>query len=285
MVFLLVSFIFAATSIAGPVIKHEKIVAADGSGDYLTITAALNAISDASDINRYIITVRPGIYNEVVNMKQYVDLRGSGPNNTRISSSTVSSIDDDLGTVVMASNSNFSNITIENTSSGEGVALKVPTGVINAAVDGAQINAKGNGGANVAVLARSFSIFTITNSSVYTTAMIQSGYNNHGIVCYGNNNPTKCTIKDVTVIGERDIDSGGYNSGIAIWGGGNDVSISDTTAIISGGNYAHGIENYGCTSITLNNVKAIADGGWDENNGIFSGADTGCKMTVNNSER
>lgn len=44
-----------------------------------TITAALNSITDASDTNRFLIYVAPGVYNESVTMKQYVNLSWTAP--------------------------------------------------------------------------------------------------------------------------------------------------------------------------------------------------------------
>lgn len=64
--------------------KREKVVAADGSGDFTTITAALLSITDASATKKYVIKVRPGTYDEIVTMKPYVDIVGSGQENTVI---------------------------------------------------------------------------------------------------------------------------------------------------------------------------------------------------------
>ena len=118
------------------VVKHEKIVAADGSGDYLTIGAALSAISGATDSNRYLIKVKPGIYNESVIMKNYVDLEGSGSSNTAITSNITSTAGNadcrpTVATLKGANSSTIKNIRITNTSSTAGAAVLIDNVVTN----------------------------------------------------------------------------------------------------------------------------------------------------------
>lgn len=59
-----------------PSVAQEIIVDVNGSGDFATISEALNAIMDASATKRYLITVKPGIYPEAIVMKSYVSLKG-----------------------------------------------------------------------------------------------------------------------------------------------------------------------------------------------------------------
>jgi hypothetical protein len=54
----------------------NTVTVAKSGGDYTTITAALNAITDASATNRYAVYIYPGEYDEEVTMKEYVDFIG-----------------------------------------------------------------------------------------------------------------------------------------------------------------------------------------------------------------
>jgi pectin methylesterase-like acyl-CoA thioesterase len=82
--------------------------------------AALNSITNASATNPYVVKVMPGIYDLVtasLQMKEYVDLEGSGPENTIITSSN-NNVDGGtcaVGTVLMANNSAIRNIKVVNT--------------------------------------------------------------------------------------------------------------------------------------------------------------------------
>ena len=48
------------------------------NGDFTSIQSAIDSISDASSINRYVIQIGPGIFTENVTMKNFIDLRGVG---------------------------------------------------------------------------------------------------------------------------------------------------------------------------------------------------------------
>jgi hypothetical protein len=60
------------------------VIVAKSGGDFTSIQAALDGISDASVNNRYVIRIGPGTFNEKVTMKPYVDLVGSGIGATSI---------------------------------------------------------------------------------------------------------------------------------------------------------------------------------------------------------
>ena len=61
----------------------NKIIVAKSGGDYLTIQAAINAVTPG-ETNRYIIEVAPGTYKESIVMKSYIHLQGSGPDQSII---------------------------------------------------------------------------------------------------------------------------------------------------------------------------------------------------------
>src|SRR5215210_2064919 len=92
--------------------KNVVTVAQDG-GDYTTVTAALNSITDNSVTNRYLIWVAPGVYTETVIMKQYVDIEGSGEGTTTISQ--IGSASAATGTITGANNAELGSLTARNT--------------------------------------------------------------------------------------------------------------------------------------------------------------------------
>lgn len=66
--------------------RPDVVVAQDGSGDYKTINEAVNAIP-LKNTKRYIVYVKAGTYNEMVNVKaQNVFMYGEGPRKTIVTS-------------------------------------------------------------------------------------------------------------------------------------------------------------------------------------------------------
>lgn len=86
---------------------------------YGTIQSAINSITNASATNPYLVKVMPGIYDlgtGSIQMKEYVDVEGSGPENTVITSANSNSVINDcaIGTVVMANNTSIRNVKVVN---------------------------------------------------------------------------------------------------------------------------------------------------------------------------
>jgi len=98
------------------------VVVAKSGGDFTTIQAAINSITDASSTNRYLVWIAPGIYNERVTTKNYVDLRGANRESVVITyrgGTNASS----SGTVIANTFSAISDVTIESTG-GEGITTQ-----------------------------------------------------------------------------------------------------------------------------------------------------------------
>ena len=92
---------------------QNMVIVAKSGGDFTSIQAALDSITDASDDNRYLVYVAPGIYSEQVMMKQFVDIEGAGELTTKI---TFTGSDDKYtGTVVGADNAELRFLAVENT--------------------------------------------------------------------------------------------------------------------------------------------------------------------------
>jgi pectin methylesterase-like acyl-CoA thioesterase len=120
-----------------PASPSELTVALDGTGDYCSVQGAIDAVP-AANASRVTITVRPGVYREIVEIlnKQFVTLRGEDRDTSIIAYTN----NDDLngGThsrpMVNAENSNdlvIENITLHNTTpqgGSQAEALRVEPG-------------------------------------------------------------------------------------------------------------------------------------------------------------
>ena len=110
----------SGSKVSGVQMKYSQlIVVAKSGGDFTDPIAAVTSIADASATKPYLIKVMPGIYSlsAALKMKPYVDLEGSGSDNTIISSGIVN-IDFQTcttGTIIMANNTNLKDIKIINT--------------------------------------------------------------------------------------------------------------------------------------------------------------------------
>ena len=85
MVASIVVLLLGALSAEGQISNLSNIilVAKDGPG-FHSIQAALDSITDASEVNPYLVSVAPGIYEERVRLKDYVVIRGQGRQLTTI---------------------------------------------------------------------------------------------------------------------------------------------------------------------------------------------------------
>jgi parallel beta-helix repeat protein len=163
--------------------KNTLIVAKEG-GHYQSISAALNSITDASEDNPYLIMVMPGIYVEQVNLKSYVDIRGSGIDSCIIKYTTDH---------VMIANS-IGSCTISNlTIIAEGANNKSICCVNNSAptIQNCKIKSTNNGG-----------IYCSFNSAPTINGCIIEAYND-GIFCDNAGAPTiqDCKIKSTNKYG------------------------------------------------------------------------------------
>ena len=124
-IFLPVTLLAASGSmlLAGPLPKPDLVVAADGSGDFKTVQAAVQSIPKTNS-ERTVIFIKNGIYREKVRVDaSFVTLRGQTRDGTRIEflqlADDFSKNPDDLGRAVLnlnrANDVVLDNLTVENT--------------------------------------------------------------------------------------------------------------------------------------------------------------------------
>jgi hypothetical protein len=100
---------------------ENVISVAKKNGDFSDPVAALASISDASINNPYIVVIAPGVYTlpSRLDMKEFVDVTGSGENVTRlVGVASSNELDDSCALVSLAENSTLSSLTVENTIAG-----------------------------------------------------------------------------------------------------------------------------------------------------------------------
>jgi len=74
--------------LAGSFTPERVARVAKSGGDFTTIQAAIDSITDAAIDKRYAVIVYPGDYAEAVTMEDYVDIIGTGRTNSRITGTT-----------------------------------------------------------------------------------------------------------------------------------------------------------------------------------------------------
>ena len=184
-------------------------VADDGTGDYASLSEALDSITDATSSKPYVIKIAPGEYTETapVVLKTYVDVEGSGQNTTTINCACSSNDFDASSAVISAGaiTAEIRHFTINNTGGSNNASFGVYT---NGVVDG------------------SFSMLHVTATATGST-------NSYGVF----NSSSSPTMNNVTATG-----TGGSNLN---YGVGNFVSSSPTmtnvTATGSGGLFSYGV--------------------------------------------
>ncbi len=95
--------------------RNDILWVAPTGGDYTSIQAAIDAAAaslPASPANSILVKIAPGIYNEQVTLKDYVDLEGSGFGATLITGSGSG------GTMIAGANSEVRNLSVINTHNG-----------------------------------------------------------------------------------------------------------------------------------------------------------------------
>lgn len=84
------------------------VVVAKSGGDFTDLAAAVDSIADASETNRYLVKIMPGVYNTgEVNLKPFVSVEGSGTEATIITNGAIAASIRSYG------NSEISNLSLD----------------------------------------------------------------------------------------------------------------------------------------------------------------------------
>jgi hypothetical protein len=125
---------------------HNLVVVAKSGGDFASVQAAIDSISDATEANAYLVWVAPGVYEEQVEMKPHVHLQGAGQDVTTIASDANSDVwPPDQVTLVLSSHSSLRDLTVENDGAADGhTAMLARQGCMDTLV--ADVTARATGG-------------------------------------------------------------------------------------------------------------------------------------------
>jgi hypothetical protein len=218
------------------------IVVAKSGGDYTSIQSALDSITDASPTNCYLVKVMPGVYNERVWMKPYVDIEGSGELTTKITYTGSDSLY--TGTVIGASNAELRFLTVENTG---GMTYAVAIHNNNASPRLTHVTATATGGTN------NLGMFNYSSSPVMTnvTSTATGGTNSYGVY----NSYSSPEMNNVTSTA-----TGGTNS-YGVYNYFSSPVMTNVTVTATGGTNNYGVYNYSYSSPEMNNVTVTATGG------------------------
>ena len=260
---------------------QNVVVVAKSGGDYTSVQAAINSITNAAADNAYLVWVAPGVYSETVTMKPYVHLQGAGQEATVISSTASSSGNwpPAQATLLLASNASLRDLTVGNSGTGDhNTALLATGGMTRTLVADVTARALGNGVNNLAIfLSGSGTGVTLQRVTALAEngSSINSGLTNFSgaaAVLHGGSYTSRggtdawaifsaytATLKaeSVTALGENGSDSNqglsNYNNSTAVLYGG------DYTG--RGGNQAGGAGAQLNSTITAYNVTALAENG------------------------
>ena len=233
---------------------QNVVIVAKSGGDYTAVQAALDSITTASDTNRYLVWVAPGVYTETVTMKPYVDIEGAGELLTTISYTGSASFT--TGTVIGANNAELRLLTVRSTG-GNTSAMAIYNSSASPRLTHITAFASGGSTYNYGVHNRNSSSPAMTD----VTASGSGGSANYGVA----NSYSSPTMTNVTASASGD--TGSYNTGVR-----NDSSsptMANVTASASGGSRNNGVYN-DSSSPTMTNMAASASGGSTSNYGVYN---------------
>jgi hypothetical protein len=232
------------SGVTGAPAFQEKVgrvlVVAQSGGDYTAVQPAIDAITDASAANPYLVWVAPGVYSETVTLKPHVHLQGAGAGATLITSTQ--SADNPLypaeATLVLTHSVSLRDLTVGN--AGAGVA-------------------------NVAILATAGTTDTLLVDVVAQAR--GTGNDNHAIVLHGAG--TRLTLQDVNALAEHGSDE---NHALHVAHQAQ-ATIQSGTFTGRGGTAAYGVRVNNGAMLEAEGCLAVAENG-NQNYGLAASSST-----------
>jgi hypothetical protein len=238
-------------------------VADDNTGDFKSLSAALDSITDATATKPYVIKIAPGVYTENSNvaMKDYVDVEGSGQDITTINCACSNNFEDASAAVISATaiTAEIRQLTINNTGGSNDFSYGVYTNsVANESFSMLHVTATATGGAD------SYGVLNVASSLMMTnvTATATDGDGSYGVY----NASSSPTMNNVTATAT---DSG---SNFGVYNNSSSPTMTDVTATATGdgtnSDFSYGVVN-NSSSPMMNNVTATATDSSSQNYGVL----------------
>ena len=260
-------------------VEHVILVAKKG-GDFADVKTAMGSITDASETNRYLVYVGPGVYTVTapIHLKPWITLKGSGENATLLKGA-ISTNSPDTSTIILGSDrATLTELSIENTG-GNTLCYGIYNNSSSPIITNVTVRASGGDNnygivnayhayprmTNITAIATggsySYGIYNYSSSPNMTdiTTTGAGGGTNYGIY----NNESSPTMTDITATGV------GGNSNFGVYNSSSDFTMTNIVATASGGSDDIGIYNSN-SSPTMINVTATAVDGSHSNYGVYN---------------
>ena len=238
---------------------------AESGGDYTKLSEAMASIPDNNTAaTPYVITIAPGEYIETANveMKNYVDVEGSGQGITTIRCACSGSTNFKNSTISIGEkNVEIRQITIENTSTGNDNFAVHSNQAFNEELEVtmADVTATASGGTNAVGINLNQATLKLRN----VTATAAGNTSSTGV---------KSTSSSITIETTEATASGGSNSNTAISIEGGVVALNNVVAEATGSGsngLTIGIQVKPGAVLVANNTTAVAEGG-SSANGVYA---------------
>jgi hypothetical protein len=265
---------------------HVVVVAKSG-GDFTTINAALESITDNGEFSRYLVWVAPGTYSETVVMKPYVSIQGAGAGATVLFSMAGSETFPPPATVVLTEYVTLRDVAVVVTGTGR---YKIAIAVMDVAADTAEVSevrvqAFGDEfvygifndhaapvirdvSLNVSAVGQNVDAIgiygyvsspTIESTMVIVNAAVYGFPVAHNAYAYGIWNDNSTAFIHSSVITVSSTSDGHHHAAIGIENGDSEVTIRDALVTVGPGKSSIGIHINAVSTATIQNTTVYAE--------------------------